>query len=207
MFKNLSQKLKTILLYVTLGLVIVAVCVASALYAIHLQNRAPADDGLLKQTLSAHDYTATIFTPFEMQEDLAFNVEPEILYYVKTSRAFYGYDEDLSLHIYSVTYKTELFDDSWGPNIENMADVSIKTLKKNKLFRNLESEKKYIKIGNAEAIEVVSVYRKGADNMVQRVLHVPMRTCTWSFKATFKDNSKNSRAVTKIFDSIVINSN
>ena len=205
--KKFWEKFKFTFIYLLLAIVVIAVCVVSALYAFHLQNRAETADNIQKETLSAHNYITTISVPFEMKDDLAFNVEPEIRYYVKNTKAFYGHDEDISLHIYSITYNTELFDNSWLPNINNMADVSMLTIKRNKLFTNLESEKKQITVSGIKAIEVVSIYNNKSNNIVQRIVHVPTNTCTWSFKATYKNNLKNTQIVSKILESIVIRSN
>lgn len=202
MWKKFLKNFKTIVLYSLLGSIIIAVCLFSAFYALRLEQK-PIP--LERQSLAAHNYLVTVDTPFKMSEDLGFNVEPQIRYYVRNTRAFYGSNEDLALHIYSVTYKAELFKNNWAPNIEDMAEVSITSLKNNKWIRKLEHETKNVFVANTKAIQVTSIYKLSNENMVQRVVHVPTRTSTWTFRFTFKDNNRMQQTVDRIIESIVIN--
>lgn len=197
--------LKNFFLYAVLGIVIITTCVLSALFAIKLQRQGVVEDAVVHQTLRAHDAVVDILLPFKLEPDDHFNVEPEIRYYVKNSKAFFGQDDNLAIHIYSVTYRTELFLDSWEPNVESMAEVSINALKKNKSLEKFENEKKEVVVSGINAVEVTSRYRKGTYAMVQRVLHIPTKTSTWSFKAVYRDKSDTKHLdeqITKMFASI-----
>ena len=200
-----KEGLKKIFLYGILGIVIIATCIISALFAIKLQRQNVIEEEVITQTLRAHDAVVDIILPFKVEPDEGFRVDQDIQYYVKSTKAFFGQDENLALHIYSVTYRTELFLDSWEPNVEGMAQVSISSLEKNKSFDKFSHEVKELTVSDIKAVEVTSRYRRGTYNMVQRVLHIPTKTSTWSFKAVYREKDETKYLfdlITKIFESI-----
>lgn len=203
--ENKKEGIKKVFLYGILGIVIITTCIISALFAIKLQRQSVVEEEVVTQTLRAHDAVVDILLPFKVEPDEGFSVEQDIKYYVKTTKAFFGQDENLALHIYSVTYRTELFLDSWAPDVEGMAQVSISSLEKNKSLDKFSHEVKEVTVSGIKAVDVTSRYRRGTYKMVQRVLHIPTKTSTWSFKAIYREKDDTKYLfdlITRMFESI-----
>ncbi|MDR2006727.1 MAG: hypothetical protein LBP78_05735 [Acidaminococcales bacterium] len=198
---------KKVFLYVLVMVILLATCIFSSLLALKMKNRGP-DVTWTKTELTAHNSTVTLQLPFPVAEDPGFNVEPEIRFYVRNTKAFFGADNNFLLHVYSVTFRTEILQSDWSPNIENMADITILSLEKNKLLSNLAHQKRYTTIDKIKAIEVASRYRTRGENYVQRVLHMPAHGSTWSLKTTMRETDGFAyEMITKVFRSIVLTAN
>ncbi|MDR3349604.1 MAG: hypothetical protein LBO03_08445 [Acidaminococcales bacterium] len=198
---------KNFFLYVLLAAILLATCVFSSLLAFKMKNRGP-DVVWTKTELAAHNSAITLDLPFTAAEDPSFTIDPEIRFYVRSTKAFFGHNDDFMLYVYSVTFRTEILQSDWSPNIENMSDVTISTLKKNELLSNLAYQKRYVTIGKTKAMEVASRYKLRGENYMQRVLHLAFQGSIWSLKATFREkDGLSDEMITKIFRSISVTAN
>jgi hypothetical protein len=198
---------KKLLFYVLLAIVLIATCIFSALLALKMANK---DHNVTwtSTELAAHGTIITLDLPFPVADDPGFNVDPEIRFYVRNTKAFFGRNANFTFHMYSIAFRTEILESTWSPNIENMADITILALEKNKFLSNLAHQKRYMIINKIRAMEVASRYRLRGENYVQRVLHLPIRGSTWSLKATLREtDGATFEIATKIFRSIKLAAN
>ena len=198
---------KRALAYAIIFVVFVVTCVFSAFLATKMTNQKKTPP-LEAVELSAHNSTIALELPFSVAPDEEFSVDPEIRYYVRSSNAFWGTSDVLTLHVYSVDFRNELLDKNWSPNAENMANVTIISLQKNMLLYNQTHQKRAVTVAGVRAMEVSSAYTLRGERFAQRVLHVPLQHSTWSLKATYHaDNNDVHQTVTRVFNSFTLKKN
>jgi hypothetical protein len=201
---RMAGLVKKIYIYIIVIIILVVTCVFSALLALKMEER-KSETPLEAVALTAHDSTLTLRLPFKMADDNEFNVDPDIRYYVKSARAFFGSNEELSLHVYSIIYRTEILDKNWSPDIENMADITIKSLQKNVMLANQSHQKRNTTIAGLKCMEVTNLYTTGGQQYVQRVLHIPLKASTWSLKAAYRaDNAAAHELIGKTFNALTL---
>jgi hypothetical protein len=200
--------IKKIYIIIAVAAIVVVTCMFTAILAIKMNEQKNILPTMETANLSANNSTMEIKTPFPLNMDAEFKIDPEIRYYVSNTSAFWGQNDDFALQIYSVTFRTEILANTWKPNLENMANVSISSLQKNILLSNLSHQKKYYNLKNIKAIEATSLYTTKGEKFVQRVLHIPLKDSTWSVKANYRETDNKTHAmVDKIFASVVLTEN
>ncbi len=200
---KIFEIIKKYYIYVLVFMLFLITSIVSATIAFKIQTY---HSPLQSYFFVANNSRLSISLPFLIEPDAKFSIDPEIRFYVQDSKAFYGNNNELSVQIYSVAFKTHLLRQNWEPNLQNMAQVSINTLKKNISIKDLAYQTNYLVINNKNAIEITATYMYQKEMHVQRVIHFSLPDAIWSIKATFKENTGNNTndMVTKVFNSILI---
>lgn len=199
-------------LYFFLFLVIIFVSIASAFFAFNtnpedifkLQKKIGIEiikpnrmASLETSTFTFSDQTLSIKLPFKLSENKLFMLNDDIKYYVQDNQSFIGENDDLTIEIYSISFKKDLLPSHWVPSLENMAAVSVGALEKITDIKNLKSTQEKRTVSGSPAIEVKSTYTLNDTTKVQRVLHIANGFTTWSIKTNYNQSSDVEDLVTQ----------
>lgn len=153
----------------------------------------------LKQTtLEVGNQTFAIMLPFNLPENKLFRLDEDIKYYIKCSNAYAAENDDISIEIYAITFKSELLPSKWTPNLENMAETSTSDLKNITALKNLKTTYEKRNVSGNPAIQLRSTYSIDKKDYVQRTLHIAKGYTTWSIKLTYEDQDSLDELATRI---------
>ena len=215
---NKAEKKSHNYTYIFLFVITILICIAAALLALNIDREQihkiqryigieivkPNRIRYLKQTtLETDNQTFTIMLPFKLSENKLFRLGDDVKYYIKDNIAYIGENEDISVEIYAITFKSELLPSKWVPNLENMADTTKDSLKKITGLKNLKSTTEKRTVAGYPAIELRNTYILNDEDEVQRTLHIANGYTTWSVKVSYRDNSDLDELATQIIYSVL----
>lgn len=199
--------------YLLIFAITILICIAAALLALNIEREQihkiqqklgieivkPNRIRTLKQaTLEIPGQTLTIMLPFALPENKLFRLDDDVKYYVESTKAYVGENEDIAVEIYAITFKSELFPTKWIPNLDSMADTSITSLKRLTGLKNLKSTREQRTVSGYPAIELKSTYILDNQDKMQRVLHIANGFTTWSIRVNYKDTDDLDELATQI---------